>query len=177
MYFILLFYYFVIIYSIWIPFTQWCFVPSMVEIDPVVLKKEILSMYFRYIISISPWKRGTFHLNKFESSPKDTLCQFWLKLAQWFWRRRRICEKYKTATTTTTTTTTMTNNGQQSEKLTWAFGSGELKAIEWVYLYVCMCMWARPGKMSLNVNSYQICPHKSWITKSHVCFYHFIRLL
>ena len=29
------------------------------------------------------------HLNKFESpSPKDALCQFWLKLAQWFWGKR-----------------------------------------------------------------------------------------
>ena len=29
------------------------------------------------------------HLNKIESpSPKDALCQVWLKLAQWFWRRR-----------------------------------------------------------------------------------------
>ena len=29
-----------------------------------------------------------FHLNKLESpSPKDVLCQIWLKLAQWFWRR------------------------------------------------------------------------------------------
>ena len=28
------------------------------------------------------------NLNKFESpSPKDALCQVWLKLAQWFWRR------------------------------------------------------------------------------------------
>jgi hypothetical protein len=28
-------------------------------------------------------------LNKSESSsPKDNLCQVWLKLAQWFWRRR-----------------------------------------------------------------------------------------
>jgi hypothetical protein len=27
-------------------------------------------------------------LNKLESpSPKDDLCQVWLKLAQWFWRR------------------------------------------------------------------------------------------
>ena len=30
-------------------------------------------------------------LNKFESpSPKDNLCQVWLKLAQWFWRRRLL---------------------------------------------------------------------------------------
>jgi hypothetical protein len=29
------------------------------------------------------------HLNKLESSPyKDDWCQVWLKLAQWFWRRR-----------------------------------------------------------------------------------------
>ena len=28
-------------------------------------------------------------LNKFKSpSPKDAMCQVWLKLAQWFWRRR-----------------------------------------------------------------------------------------
>ena len=28
------------------------------------------------------------HLNKLESpSPKDALCQVWLKLARWFWRR------------------------------------------------------------------------------------------
>ena len=30
----------------------------------------------------------TLYLNKRESlSPKDALCQVWLKLAQWFWRR------------------------------------------------------------------------------------------
>ena len=34
-------------------------------------------------------KGGALHLNKFESlSPKDALCQVWLKLAQWFWRRK-----------------------------------------------------------------------------------------
>ena len=33
-------------------------------------------------------KGGALHLNKLESpSPKDALCQVWLKLAQWFWRR------------------------------------------------------------------------------------------
>ena len=30
----------------------------------------------------------TLYLNKFESpAPKNALCQVWLKLAQWFWRR------------------------------------------------------------------------------------------
>ena len=34
-------------------------------------------------------KGGVLHLNKLESpSPKDALCHVWLKLAQWFWRRR-----------------------------------------------------------------------------------------
>ena len=46
------------------------------------------------------------HLNKLEShSPKDASCNVWLKLAQWFWKRRRKCEKC-------TTTTTTTENGQ-----------------------------------------------------------------
>ena len=34
-------------------------------------------------------KGGALHLNKPESPlPKDALCQVWLKLDQWFWRRR-----------------------------------------------------------------------------------------
>ena len=34
-------------------------------------------------------KGGALQLKKLESpSPKDALCQVWLKLAQWFWRRR-----------------------------------------------------------------------------------------
>ena len=33
-------------------------------------------------------KGGALQLNKLESpSPRDALCQVWLKLAQWFWRR------------------------------------------------------------------------------------------
>ena len=44
----------------WIPFIQICFVPSLVDIDSEVLEKkmfEISSMYFRYFVIISPWKR------------------------------------------------------------------------------------------------------------------------
>ena len=34
-------------------------------------------------------KIGALHLNKIESPlPKDALCQVWLKLANWFWKRR-----------------------------------------------------------------------------------------
>ena len=56
----------------------------------------ISSMYFCYIVIISPWKRaGCPILNKLESPlPKDALCEVWLKLAQWFCRRRWKCEKF-----------------------------------------------------------------------------------
>ena len=43
------------------PPRQGCFMPSLVEIGPVVLGKKfflILSMYFHYFIIISPWKRA-----------------------------------------------------------------------------------------------------------------------
>ena len=40
-------------------------------------------------------KGGALHLEKLESpSPKDALCQVWLKLAQWFWRRSWKSEKF-----------------------------------------------------------------------------------
>ena len=77
-----------------IPLTQRCFGPSLVEIGPVVVENEdfkILSMYFHYFIfNYLPLEKGrALHLNKFESpSSKDALGQVWLKLAQWFWRRR-----------------------------------------------------------------------------------------
>ena len=61
-----------------------------------------------------PWeKSGALQLNKLKfPAPLDTLYQVWLKLVQWFWRRRRKCEKFATKTTTTTTTTTSTDKGQ-----------------------------------------------------------------
>jgi hypothetical protein len=47
---------------------------------------------------------------------KDDLCQVWLELAQWFWRRSKKCEKFKT-------------NG-------WADSSGELKSPENYLIYL-----------------------------------------
>jgi hypothetical protein len=46
---------------------------------------------------ISPLEKGyPLPLNKPESpSPKDDLCQVWLKLAQWFWRRRFLNDPTK----------------------------------------------------------------------------------
>ena len=47
---------------------------------------NVFSLFLNYL---PLEKGGTLHLNKTESpSPKDTLCQVWLKLTQWFWRRR-----------------------------------------------------------------------------------------
>ena len=53
-------------------------------------------MFFHYFVIISPWKKdGAFHLNKLEfPSPEDALCQVWLKLAQWFWRRWKMWKVY-----------------------------------------------------------------------------------
>ena len=75
---------------------------------------NVFSLFRNYL----PLEKGrTLYLNKLESpSPKDALCQVWLKLAQWFWRRRWKYEKFTTTTTMTTTTmtttTTTTDNGQ-----------------------------------------------------------------
>ena len=63
-----------------------------------------------------PLEKGmALHLNKLEFPlPKNALCQVWLKLAEWFWRRRWKSEKFTTAMMTTTTTT----DKLRSEKLT-----------------------------------------------------------
>ena len=49
-------------------------------------------MYFRYFVTISPWKKGrTLYSNTHESpSPKDALSQVWLYLAVWFLKRRFV---------------------------------------------------------------------------------------
>ena len=70
---------------------------SLVEIGPTILEKKI----FKCVLSIFaflllfPLKMGVaFQLNKHKSlSLKDNLCQIWLKLALWFWKRWK-CEKF-----------------------------------------------------------------------------------
>ena len=99
---------------------------------------KILSMYFSYFVIISPWKRvGPFIEQTWIPfpSPKDALCQVWLKLAQWSgddenlkslrqqWRRQRQRQLRRQRRRPT-------DNADKfwSEKLalTWAFSSGEL---------------------------------------------------
>ena len=52
---------------------------------------NVFSLFYNYL----PCGKGlALRLNKLESpSPRKTLCQVWLKLAQWFWGRRWKCEK------------------------------------------------------------------------------------
>ena len=70
---------------------------------------QILSMYFRHFVIISPWKKvGPFISTNFSPYHSKILGQVWLKLAQWLWRRRWKCEKFMTTMTTMTTT----DNGQ-----------------------------------------------------------------
>ena len=47
---------------------------------------NVFSIFCNYLLME---KDRTLHWNKHQSPlPKDALCQVWLKLAQWFWRRR-----------------------------------------------------------------------------------------
>ena len=68
-------------------------------------------MYFRYFVIIYPWEKGaTLLLNKYafpRNTPKDALCQLWLKFAKWFLRTQ--C-KYETLTDR------RTDDGQQAIK-------------------------------------------------------------
>ena len=68
-----------------------CFVPRLVEIGPVVLEKILKfrkCVFSRFRNYLPVEKGGVLYLNKLEyPSPKDSLCQVQLKLAQWFWVR------------------------------------------------------------------------------------------
>ena len=71
----------------WLPFSQGWFLSRLVEIDPLVLEKKIfnLSMYIRNFFYYIPLEKGgALHLNKYDpTSPKNSWCQVWLKLALW----------------------------------------------------------------------------------------------
>jgi hypothetical protein len=69
------------------------YVSSLIKFGQLVLEKKIflktkfsVFYFFRYYL---PLKKGfPLHLNKIESPlSNDDLCQVWLKLTQWFWRR------------------------------------------------------------------------------------------
>ena len=77
--------------KLWFPFTKGYCVPSLVEIAPIVLEKKLLnfvnvfSLFPKYLPVEKDW---VFHFSKVEfPSPKDAVCQVWLKMTQWFLRR------------------------------------------------------------------------------------------
>jgi hypothetical protein len=65
----------------------------LTELGKLVLEKDFLKIFFSAFLLFHknlPLEKGyPLHMTKLESpSPKNDLCQVWLKLAQWFWRRR-----------------------------------------------------------------------------------------
>ena len=76
----------------WILFIQGCIVQVWLKLAQRFWRRRyfnfvnVFLLFHKYL----PWNKGrALHLNKLESSsPKDVLCQVWLKLAQWFWWRR-----------------------------------------------------------------------------------------
>jgi hypothetical protein len=81
------------LYQVWLNLASWFWRRRFLKIFSAFL-------LFRYYL---PLERGdSLHLNKLESpAPKDDLCQVWLKLAQWFWRRSRKCKSLQTDRRTT----------------------------------------------------------------------------
>jgi hypothetical protein len=68
-------------------------VPSLAEIGPAVMDKilNILGNFLLFCYYFPLKKGAALYLNNLEfPPPKDKLCQLWLKLAQWLWRRRFI---------------------------------------------------------------------------------------
>ena len=105
----------------WIPFTHGCIVPSLVEIGPVVLEKKIFNIFkiillFRHYL---PLEKGVaLHLYKLNPSTQKCFVSSLVKIGAVVWRKRFKCEKF---------TDRLTTDDRRSEKLTWAFGIGELK--------------------------------------------------
>jgi hypothetical protein len=68
----------------------------LIEFGLLVLEEKILK-YFQCIFTLFLLSPNPLHLNKLESPPpKDDLCQVWLKLTQWFWRRSQKCKSLQT---------------------------------------------------------------------------------
>ena len=103
-----------------------------------------------------PLEKGVaLHLNKLESPPlMDALCQVWLKLAHWFWRRRWKYEKI-----TDRQTDGRTDDGQKvirkshlSFQLRWAKNS-RMSLEFWLdwWLFWKDCEFGKPFLLPLNL--------------------------
>ena len=98
------------LYQIWLILAQWFWRRGFFN---------FVNVFSRFCNYLPLEKGGVLRLKKHESpSPKNALCQVWLKVAQLFWRKRWKCARFTDRWTTT--------NKMWSQKLTWAFSSGEL---------------------------------------------------
>ena len=72
-----------------IPNTEGSSVPNLIEIGPIILK---LFNFYEVFLLLSPLGKESGSSYEQTSIPiiqlMDALCQGWLKLAQWFWRRK-----------------------------------------------------------------------------------------
>ena len=95
---------------------------------PAGSEEENFKKFSVYFCDYLPLEKGNaLHFNNLKSPPpKDDLCKVWLKLAQRFWRRSRKCKSLQTDGQTDRRTDRRTTDKRRSEKLTWAFSSGEL---------------------------------------------------
>ena len=84
----------------------------------------ISSTYFYYCVIISTWKMAgpLIWINLNPLHPRMPCAK-----SQWFWRRRGKCEKFTDGRRDRWTDNNETTDNRWSEKLTWAFSSGELK--------------------------------------------------
>jgi hypothetical protein len=95
------------LYQVWLKFACW-------------FPKRFFTIFsvfslFRYYLSLG--KGVVHHLYNSESPlPTDDLCQLWLKLAQWFWRRSLKCKSF----TDRQTDRQMTDNRRSEIQLSWA---------------------------------------------------------
>ena len=72
-------------------------------------EKDFFNFVKKYFCNFVIEKALALHLNKLEFPLlKNDLCQVWLKLAWWFWRRRWKCEKF---------TEQQTGDGQQATRI------------------------------------------------------------
>ena len=66
--------------KVWLKLVQWF-------LRRIFLKFVNVFLLFHNCLTLEKYR--ALHLNKLgPPSPKDALCQVWLKLTQWFWRRR-----------------------------------------------------------------------------------------
>jgi hypothetical protein len=72
----------------------------LIEFGLLVLENKIFKNFqcIFTLLLLSPLGEGDpLHLNTLETPlPKDDLCQIWLKLAHWFWRRSKKCKSLQT---------------------------------------------------------------------------------